>query len=87
MTGLYASIAILAAIEHRHISGAGHYIDMALLDVQVPTMANMNLNYLCSGKVPHRQGNAHANIVPYQVFKAADNDIIIAVGTKEAGQT
>jgi crotonobetainyl-CoA:carnitine CoA-transferase CaiB-like acyl-CoA transferase len=50
-------------------------------------MANMNLNYLCSGKVPHRQGNAHANIVPYQVFKAADNDIIIAVGTKEAGQT
>ena len=80
MTGLYASIAILAAIEHRHISGAGQYIDMALLDVQVATLANMNLNYLCSGKVPHRQGNAHANIVPYQVFKASDNDIIIAVG-------
>lgn len=80
MTGLYASIAILAAIEHRHISGVGQYIDMALLDVQVATLANMNLNYLCSGKVPHRQGNAHANIVPYQVFKASDNDIIIAVG-------
>jgi crotonobetainyl-CoA:carnitine CoA-transferase CaiB-like acyl-CoA transferase len=80
MTGLYASIAILAAIEHRHISGVGQYIDMALLDVQVATLANMNLNYLCSGKVPHRQGNAHANIVPYQVFKATDNDIIIAVG-------
>jgi len=80
MTGLYASIAILAAIEHRHMSGVGQYIDMALLDVQVATLANMNLNYLCSGKVPHRQGNAHANIVPYQVFKATDNDIIIAVG-------
>jgi len=80
MTGLYASIAILAAIEHRHISGVGQYIDIALLDVQVATLANMNLNYLCSGKVPHRQGNAHANIVPYQVFKATDNDIIIAVG-------
>lgn len=80
MTGLYATIAILAAIEHRRISGEGQYIDMALLDVQVATIANMNLNYLCSGKVPHRQGNAHANIVPYQVFKAADADIIIAVG-------
>ncbi len=80
MTGLYATIAILAAIEHRRISGEGQYIDMALLDVQVATIANMNLNYLCSGKVPARQGNAHANIVPYQVFKAADADIIIAVG-------
>ena len=80
MTGLYATIAILAAIEHRRISGEGQYIDMALLDVQVATIANMNLNYLCSGKVPQRQGNAHANIVPYQVFKAADADIIIAVG-------
>jgi crotonobetainyl-CoA:carnitine CoA-transferase CaiB-like acyl-CoA transferase len=80
MTGLYATIAILAAIEHRRMSGEGQYIDMALLDVQVATMANMNLNYLCTGKVPHRQGNAHANIVPYQVFKAADADIIIAVG-------
>lgn len=80
MTGLYATIAILAAIEHRRISGKGQYIDMALLDVQVATMANMNMNYLCSGKVPVRQGNAHANIVPYQVFDAADGEIIIAVG-------
>jgi crotonobetainyl-CoA:carnitine CoA-transferase CaiB-like acyl-CoA transferase len=80
MTGLYSTIAILAAIEHRRISGEGQYIDMALLDVQVAAMANMNLNYLCSGKVPGRQGNAHANIVPYQVFDAADGEIIIAVG-------
>jgi crotonobetainyl-CoA:carnitine CoA-transferase CaiB-like acyl-CoA transferase len=80
MTGLYSTIAILAAIEHRRISGEGQYIDMALLDVQVATMANMNMNYLCSGKVPTRQGNAHANIVPYQVFDAADGEIIIAVG-------
>lgn len=80
MTGLYSTIAILAAIEHRRISGEGQYIDMALLDVQVATIANMNMNYLCSGKVPSRQGNAHANIVPYQVFDAADGEIIIAVG-------
>ena len=80
MTGLYSTIAILAAIEHRRISGEGQYIDMALLDVQVATIANMNMNYLCSGKVPKRQGNAHANIVPYQVFDAADGEIIIAVG-------
>ena len=80
MTGLYSTIAILAAIEHRHTSGEGQYIDMALLDVQVATMANMSLNYLCTGKVPTRQGNAHANIVPYQVFSALDGDLIIAVG-------
>ena len=80
MTGLYSTIAILAAIEHRRISGEGQYIDMALLDVQVATIANMNMNYLCSGKIPSRQGNAHANIVPYQVFQAADGGIIIAVG-------
>ncbi|MEY3979406.1 MAG: hypothetical protein RLZZ375_835 [Pseudomonadota bacterium] len=80
MTGLYSTIAILAAIEHRRISGEGQYIDMALLDVQVATIANMNMNYLCSGKVPGRQGNAHANIVPYQVFNAADGELILAVG-------
>jgi crotonobetainyl-CoA:carnitine CoA-transferase CaiB-like acyl-CoA transferase len=80
MTGLYSTIAILAAIEHRHSSGEGQYIDMALLDVQVATIANMNMNYLCSGKVPGRQGNAHANIVPYQVFDAADGELILAVG-------
>jgi len=80
MTGLYSTIAILAALNHRHESGKGQYIDMALLDVQVATMANMNMNYLTSGKIPKRQGNAHANIVPYQVFNAQDGELIIAVG-------
>jgi crotonobetainyl-CoA:carnitine CoA-transferase CaiB-like acyl-CoA transferase len=80
MTGMYASVAILAAIEHRHKTGQGQYIDMALLDVQVAAMANMNMNYLVSGKVPKRQGNAHANIVPYQVFRTADGHMVLAVG-------
>ncbi|MFK3740867.1 CaiB/BaiF CoA transferase family protein [Massilia sp. TN1-12] len=80
MTGMYASVAILAAIEHRHTSGEGQYIDMALLDVQVAAVANMNMNYLVSGKVPKRQGNAHANIVPYQVFRTRDGHMVLAVG-------
>lgn len=80
MTGLYTVIAILGALAHRNETGAGQYIDMALLDVQVATIANMNMNFLCSGKVPQRQGNAHANVVPYQVFNAADGELIIAVG-------
>lgn len=80
MTGLYATIGILGALAHRNKTGEGQYIDMALLDVQVATTANMNMNYLTSGKVPKRQGNAHANIVPYQVFAALDGELIIAVG-------
>ncbi|MDR2093713.1 MAG: CoA transferase [Azoarcus sp.] len=80
MTGVYATIAILAAIAHRNTSGEGQYIDMALLDVQVATMANMNMNYLTSGKIPKRQGNAHANIVPYQVFRCKDGYMVLAVG-------
>ena len=80
MTGVYATVAILAALNHRHQSGAGQYIDMALLDVQVAAMANMNMNYLASGTVPTRQGNAHANIVPYQVFAARDGQLVLAVG-------
>jgi crotonobetainyl-CoA:carnitine CoA-transferase CaiB-like acyl-CoA transferase len=80
MTGLYSAIGILGALAHRHRTGEGQYLDLALLDVQVAMIANMNMNYLCSGKVPRRQGNAHANIVPYQVFKAADGEMVIAVG-------
>jgi len=80
MTGMYSSVAILAALEHRHKTGEGQYIDMALLDVQVAAMANMNMNYLVSGKVPKRQGNAHANIVPYQVFRTRDGHMVLAVG-------
>lgn len=80
MTGMYATVGILAALAHRTETGEGQYIDMALLDVQVATMANMNLNYLVSGKTPKREGNAHANIVPYQVFKAKDGQMVLAVG-------
>ena len=79
-TGMYATVAILAALAHRHISGQGQYIDMALLDVQVAMLANMNMNYLIAGRVPQRLGNAHANIVPYQVFDAADGQLVLAVG-------
>jgi crotonobetainyl-CoA:carnitine CoA-transferase CaiB-like acyl-CoA transferase len=79
-TGLYATIAILAALHHRDKTGEGQYIDLALLDTQVAIIANLNLNYLVSGKVPGRMGNAHANIVPYQTFATADGHIIIAVG-------
>ena len=80
MTGLYSTIAILGALTHRDRTGEGQHIDMALLDVQVAAIANMNLNYLTSGRVPRRQGNAHANIVPYQVFAASDGDLVVAVG-------
>ncbi|MBR8093150.1 CoA transferase [Burkholderia cenocepacia] len=80
MTGMYSTVAILAALAHRTETAEGQYIDMALFDVQVAAMANMNLNYLVSGKTPRRQGNAHANIVPYQVFDAKDGQIVLAVG-------
>lgn len=79
-TGLYSTIAIQAALLNRHVTGFGQYIDMALLDVQIATMANQGMNYLSSGSIPKRYGNAHANIVPYQVFKASDRDFIIACG-------
>ena len=64
MTGMYATVAMLAALAHRDAGGSGQHIDMALLDVQIASMANMNMNYLTSGRVPERHGNAHANIVP-----------------------
>ena len=79
-TGMYATVAILAALFHRTRSGQGQYIDLALLDTQVAMNANMNMNYLVSGRVPQRIGNAHANIVPYQVFDAADGQLVLAVG-------
>lgn len=80
MTGMYSTVGILAALAHRTETGEGQYLDMALLDVQVAAMANMNLNYLVSGKTPKREGNAHANIVPYQVFDAEDGQIVLSVG-------
>ncbi|HTE39615.1 MAG TPA: CaiB/BaiF CoA-transferase family protein, partial [Steroidobacteraceae bacterium] len=79
-TGMYSTVAILAALAYRTQSGQGQHIDMALLDTQVAMIANMNMNYLVGGKVPKRQGNAHANIVPYQTFDAADGQFVIAVG-------
>ena len=80
MTGMYATIAVLAALTHRDRTGEGQYIDMALLDVQVAMLANMGTNYLASGKAPARWGNAHPNIVPYQTFACSDGHIIVAVG-------
>ena len=79
-TGMYASSAILAAVIHRDRSGEGQYIDMALLDTQVAMLANISSNYLCSGISPHRWGNAHPNVVPYQTFQTSDSWIIVAVG-------
>ncbi|MEH6651306.1 MAG: CaiB/BaiF CoA-transferase family protein [Motiliproteus sp.] len=80
MTGLYACNAIQAALLHRERHGEGQYIDLALLDVQVATLANQAMNYLASGQVPGRLGNAHPNIVPYQAFATSDGHIILAVG-------
>jgi len=80
MTGMYASVAILAAVAHRERTGIGQYIDLALYDVMLAMLANMNMNYLTSGRAPGRAGNAHVNIVPYQVFAASDGHVIVAVG-------
>ena len=79
-TGLYATVAILAALRERDRSGRGAHIDMALLDSQVAVLANQALNWMVSGKVPQRMGNGHANLVPYQAFEVSDGEIIVAVG-------
>jgi crotonobetainyl-CoA:carnitine CoA-transferase CaiB-like acyl-CoA transferase len=79
-TGMYASVAILAALRRRDSTGEGATIDCALLDSQIAVLGNQALNYLVSGKTPKRLGNAHPNIVPYEVFPVADGYIIIASG-------
>ena len=79
-TGMYATSAILAAVVHRDRTGIGQYIDLSLLDVQIATMCNVASNYLTSGVSPKSWGNASANIVPYQTFKASDGWIIVAAG-------
>ena len=88
-TGMYATVAILAALRHAERTGEGQHVDMALLDTQVAMLANLGANYLVSGKVPGRAGNAHQNIVPYQVFEVkppagsaegSRDHIILAVG-------
>ena len=80
LTGLYACIAINAAIVHRERTGQGQCIDMALMDTLVAFNANQILNYWCSGDIPRRWGNAHINICPYQVFATSDGHLILAVG-------
>ncbi|KRW71657.1 CoA-transferase [Pseudomonas sp. TTU2014-105ASC] len=80
LTGLYATVGVLAALAHRERSGEGQHIDTALLDVQVACLGNQALNYLTTGVVPKRMGNGHPNIVPYQDFPTADGDIILTVG-------
>lgn len=80
MCGMYAATAILAALRHRDQTGEGQYIDMALLDTQAAWLINQGLDYLTTGQVPQRRGNAHPNIVPYQAFAATDGYIILAVG-------
>jgi crotonobetainyl-CoA:carnitine CoA-transferase CaiB-like acyl-CoA transferase len=79
-TGMYATVAILAALRHRDRTNEGQAIDMALLDTQVAMLANLGANYLVTGIAPRRMGNAHQNIVPYQVFEVADGHVILAVG-------
>jgi crotonobetainyl-CoA:carnitine CoA-transferase CaiB-like acyl-CoA transferase len=78
--GLYAAVAILAALAHRDRTGQGQHIDLALFDAQIAALANVALNYLVSGDVPPRWGNAHANIVPYNLFATADRPIVLAIG-------
>lgn len=80
MTGLYGVIGIQAALHQRATTGRGQHVDMALLDTMVGTLANQAMNYLVSGVVPHRMGNAHPNIVPYESFPTSDGWLIIAVG-------
>jgi crotonobetainyl-CoA:carnitine CoA-transferase CaiB-like acyl-CoA transferase len=79
-TGIYAGIGILAALRRRDATGEGAHLDMALLDTQTSVLANQAMNYLASGQVPRRMGNAHPNIVPYQVFPVSDGHVIVAVG-------
>lgn len=79
-TGLYAATSVLAALNHRHATGLGQHIDLGLLDVATAITANQALNYLTTGNAPVRLGNAHPNLVPYQVFDCSDGWIIIATG-------
>ena len=82
MTGMYAATAILAAIHSRNTDGNGQHIDIPLYDSQVAWLANQNMNYLVGGIVPERQGTAHPNIVPYQVFATANGYLMLAVGNE-----
>lgn len=80
MTAMYASTAILAAVNHRHITGEGQHIDLALFDVQAAMLANQASTYLLSGQIPTRQGSAHPSIAPYQPIRVQDGFVMLAVG-------
>jgi crotonobetainyl-CoA:carnitine CoA-transferase CaiB-like acyl-CoA transferase len=80
MTGMYTAVSVLAALSRRNETGVGGNIDIAMLDVQVATLANQAMNYLVSDKVPRRNGNAHPNIQPQDVYSCADGDVILVVG-------
>ncbi|HUQ76375.1 MAG TPA: CaiB/BaiF CoA-transferase family protein [Burkholderiales bacterium] len=80
ITGMYASIAICAALAHRAETGVGQYLDLALLDSQIALLAYQNTNYFATGKAPKRIGNLHPNIVPYQPFRTRDGAVILACG-------
>lgn len=82
-TGLYGTVAVLAALRHRDRTGVGQWIDLALFDTQLAVLANQATNHLIGGGVPRRMGNAHPNIVPYQVFEASDGPLVIACGNDE----
>ena len=79
-TGLYSVVAIQSALRRRDLTGRGAEIDMALFDTQLAVLANQAMNYFVSGEPPRRMGNAHPNLVPYQVFQAADGPLIVATG-------
>jgi crotonobetainyl-CoA:carnitine CoA-transferase CaiB-like acyl-CoA transferase len=79
-TGMYATVAILAALRHAEATGQGQHLDLSLLDCQTAMLANQGANYLVSGAVPGRLGNAHPNIAPYQVFPTADGHVVLAIG-------
>jgi len=80
MAGMYATTAILAALNARSVSGQGQHIDIPLYDSQVAWLANQNMNFLVGGQTPGRMGTAHPNLVPYQAFKTRDSDLMLAVG-------
>lgn len=80
MTGMWAAVGVLAALARRNESGEGEFIDLAMLDVMVATIANQGMNYLVSGKTPQRMGNKHPNIQPQDVFQCTDGQMVLAVG-------
>jgi crotonobetainyl-CoA:carnitine CoA-transferase CaiB-like acyl-CoA transferase len=79
-TGMYGAVAVLAALAGREVTGRGDHIDIAMLDVQTAFLANQAMNYLLTGRTPKRQGNRHPNIMPQDVFKCRDGDVVLAVG-------